>query len=116
MQQSTVKPYDTTGYAPTKQTRGQRITALRSDFINHGYNHRIVDQKIHKATRIPRSDLLEFRQKETSNRVPLVVTYNPHLEALCKIARELQPILQEDTRLQQVFLYYHTENPLISRK
>ncbi|OCT61837.1 hypothetical protein XELAEV_18047867mg [Xenopus laevis] len=63
----------------------ERNHRLKADFINRGYNPMIVDQYIHAATRIPRSHLLQYKQKPEINQVPLVVTYNPQLRTLRKI-------------------------------
>ncbi|OCT91557.1 hypothetical protein XELAEV_18014616mg [Xenopus laevis] len=63
----------------------------------------IVDKYINAATRIPRSHLLQYKQKPKINRVPLVVTYNPQLSTLRKIARELQGTLHKDERLKSIF-------------
>ncbi|OCT85984.1 hypothetical protein XELAEV_18024154mg [Xenopus laevis] len=52
--------------------RNHHLKELKVDFINRGYNPMIVDQYIHAATRIPRSHLLQYKQKSEINRVPLV--------------------------------------------
>ncbi|OCT98790.1 hypothetical protein XELAEV_18011024mg [Xenopus laevis] len=58
--------------------------------------------QIKRAVSIPREN--------NNNRVPLVVTYNPHLESLCKAIMELQPILLNDKRLHNIF----PEPPLLA--
>ncbi|OCT61846.1 hypothetical protein XELAEV_18047876mg [Xenopus laevis] len=63
----------------------------------------IVDQYIHAATRIPRTHLLQYKQKPEINRVLLVVTYNPQLRTLRKIARDLQGTLHKDEKLKSIF-------------
>ncbi|OCT88931.1 hypothetical protein XELAEV_18017563mg [Xenopus laevis] len=49
------------------------------------------------------------------NRVPIVVTYNPQLNIIRKIARDLQPMLHTDTRLKQIFpeppLFFYRQPP-----
>ncbi|OCT84288.1 hypothetical protein XELAEV_18022446mg [Xenopus laevis] len=82
--------------------RYHHLKTLKADFINRGYNPMIVDQYVHAATRIPRTHLLQYKQKPEINRVPQVVTYNPHLRTLRKIARDLQDKLQ-DERLKSIF-------------
>ncbi|OCT84507.1 hypothetical protein XELAEV_18022660mg [Xenopus laevis] len=70
--------------------RNHHLKTRKVNFINRSYNPMIVDQNIHAATRIPRSHLLQYKQKPEINRVPLVFTYNPQLRTLRKIARDLQ--------------------------
>ncbi|OCT87795.1 hypothetical protein XELAEV_18021494mg [Xenopus laevis] len=83
--------------------RNHHLKTLKADFINRGYNPMIVDQCIHAATRVPRTHLLQYKQKPEINRVPLVVTYNPQLRTLRKIARDLQGTLHKDERLKSTF-------------
>ncbi|OCT74617.1 hypothetical protein XELAEV_18033603mg [Xenopus laevis] len=45
---------------------------------------------------------LQYKQKPEINQVPLVVTYNPHLRTLRKIARDLQGTLHKDERLKSI--------------
>ncbi|OCT80127.1 hypothetical protein XELAEV_18026936mg [Xenopus laevis] len=52
--------------------RNHHLKTLKADFINRGYNPMNVDQYIHAATKIPRSHLLQHKQKPEINRVPLV--------------------------------------------
>ncbi|OCT85961.1 hypothetical protein XELAEV_18024132mg [Xenopus laevis] len=83
--------------------RDQHLETLRKDFIDRGYNPRVIDHNIHRATKVSRSQLLKYKQKRETNRVPLVTTYNPQLKALRKVARELQVTLQKDKRLHTIF-------------
>ncbi|OCT59451.1 hypothetical protein XELAEV_18000873mg, partial [Xenopus laevis] len=83
--------------------KNHHLKTLKADVINRGYNPIIVHQYIHAATRIPRTHLLQYKQKPEMNRVPLVVTYNPQLRALSKIARDLQGALHKDEKLKSTF-------------
>ncbi|OCT56293.1 hypothetical protein XELAEV_18000323mg [Xenopus laevis] len=83
--------------------RNHHLKTLKADFINRGYNPIIVDQYIHAATRIPRSHLLQYKQKPEINQIPLVVTFNPQLKTPRKIARDLQGALHKDERLKSTF-------------
>ncbi|OCT57219.1 hypothetical protein XELAEV_18003799mg, partial [Xenopus laevis] len=62
-----------------------------------GYHAQIIDDQI------PRDALLDYKEKTENNRVPIVVTYNPQLNIIRKIARDLQPMLHTDTQLKQIF-------------
>ncbi|OCT99206.1 hypothetical protein XELAEV_18004993mg [Xenopus laevis] len=70
----------------------------------------VIDDQIHRATQIPRNTVLDYKEKTENNRVLIVVTYNPQLNIIRKIARDLQPMLHTDTRLKQIF----PELPLLS--
>ncbi|CAH2275571.1 Hypothetical predicted protein [Pelobates cultripes] len=54
--------------------------------------------------------LLQYREKKICTRVPLVVTYNPALEEIRKIIKDLQPILTEDETLKNIF----PETPILA--
>ncbi|OCT62644.1 hypothetical protein XELAEV_18043729mg [Xenopus laevis] len=99
---SYLMPYATTESVLTPQ---KGISTLKSseDFIDQGYNPRVKDHNIHRATKVSRSQLLKYKQKRETDRVPLVTTYNPQLKALRKIARDLQGTLQKDNRLHTIF-------------
>ncbi|OCT72016.1 hypothetical protein XELAEV_18034998mg [Xenopus laevis] len=75
--------------------RNHHLKTLKADFIPM-----IVDQYIHAATMIPRSHLLQYKQKPEINWVSQVVTYNPQLRTLRKITRDLQGTLHKDERLK----------------
>ncbi|OCU01639.1 hypothetical protein XELAEV_18007431mg [Xenopus laevis] len=78
-------------YSDTTE-RNHHLKTLKADFIERGYNPWIVDQYISRSTRIPRI-----------NWVPLVVTYNPQLKTLKKIARYLQGTLHKDEWIKSIF-------------
>ncbi|OCT73156.1 hypothetical protein XELAEV_18036135mg [Xenopus laevis] len=79
---STARLYNIIAYAE----RNHHLKTLKADFIDRGYNPMIVDQYIHAVTR-----------------VPLLVTYNPQLRTLRKVARDLQGTLHKDERLKGIF-------------
>ncbi|OCT91494.1 hypothetical protein XELAEV_18014550mg [Xenopus laevis] len=56
--------------------RNHHLKTLKADFINRGYNRMIVDQYIHAATRIPRTHLLQYKQKPEINRIPQHTIHN----------------------------------------
>ncbi|OCT91809.1 hypothetical protein XELAEV_18014865mg [Xenopus laevis] len=75
--------------------RNKHLHSLRKTFVNQGYHPQVIDDQIHRTE---------------INRVPIVVTYNPQLNIIRKIARNLQPMLHTDTRLKEIF----PELPLLS--
>ncbi|OCT89106.1 hypothetical protein XELAEV_18017724mg, partial [Xenopus laevis] len=83
--------------------KNKHLHSLQKTFINQGYHLQVIDDQIDRATQIPRDTLLDYKKKTENNRVPIVVTYNPQLNIIRKIARDLQPMLHTDTRLKQIF-------------
>ncbi|OCT55572.1 hypothetical protein XELAEV_18000518mg [Xenopus laevis] len=77
--------------------RNKHLNSLRKTFVNQRYHPQVIDDQIHRATQIPRDTLLDYKEKTENNRVPIVVTYNPQLNIIRKIARDLQPMLHTDT-------------------
>ncbi|OCT99352.1 hypothetical protein XELAEV_18005130mg [Xenopus laevis] len=74
----------------------------------------LVRDTIRRLLMIKSTEQLRYPEKHSwiteNNRVPIVVTYNPQLNIIRKIARDLQPMLHTDTRLKQIF----PEIPLLS--
>ena len=52
---------------------------------------------------IPQEALLKYHTKSKSNRIPLILSYQPHLRPINKIAKNLQPLLNKDPHLNQIF-------------
>ncbi|OCT82554.1 hypothetical protein XELAEV_18025086mg [Xenopus laevis] len=71
--------------------RNHHLKTLKADFINMGYNPMIVDQYIHAATRIPRTHLLQYKQKPEINWFLLAFRQPPNLKSLITRSALLQP-------------------------
>lgn len=56
-----------------------------------------------QATQIPQGNLLQYRNKTPSDHTPLVVPYHSTLELLQGIVKQLQPILNGDHILKEIF-------------
>lgn len=89
--------------------RDVHLQQLKRTFLNQGYHPTSINDQIIRATRIPRNQLLQYKEREKTNRVPLVVTYNPQLEILRKTAKKLHHIIHKDDRLKTIF----TDPPLL---
>lgn len=92
------------------QDRNKHLASLQQSFITLQYNPRTVTEQIDRAKHIPRDDLLQYKPRDHTNRTPLVVTYSPQLKPLQRIINELNPILQNDDTLKQIF----KERPIIA--
>ena len=76
---------------------------LTEAFLKCGYKQKQIDDNVKKATDIPRDQLLEYRNKTPSDRVPLVVTFNPQLSRIKKIYKSVQHIIDEDPVTKAIF-------------
>ena len=51
-------------------------TTLKKDLVNRGYKEETISQEINRAATQERNALLTYKEKTTSSRIPLIVTYN----------------------------------------
>ncbi|CAH2223570.1 Hypothetical predicted protein [Pelobates cultripes] len=109
------------GIIYSQATRYHRICSDPNDCNSHlnvlsqsmrqkGYKPKTITKQINSAVKTPRTRLLQYREKKICTRVPLVVTYNPALEEIRKIIKDLQPILTEDETLKNIF----PETPILA--
>ena len=59
-----------------------------------------IQRQIDRATNVSRAEALKAKNKDTIDRVPLVVTYHPDLPCLSKILQKHLPILHISNRMQ----------------
>ena len=52
---------------------------LKKDLLNRGYKEDDLSREIARAAELDRSSLLTYKEKPTSNRIPMIVTYNRSL-------------------------------------
>ena len=76
---------------------------LKQQLLNRQYKEEHIDQQIRKAKAKPRKDLLQYKIKHKTQRVPCVVTYNPAFEGISKIISSHMPILHADSTLKEIF-------------
>jgi hypothetical protein len=50
-----------------------------------GYNDKVIESVLSKASEINRNDLLEYKEKKINKQVPFVLTYHPSLEKISGI-------------------------------
>ncbi|CAH2327855.1 Hypothetical predicted protein, partial [Pelobates cultripes] len=75
-----------------------------------GYKPKTITKQIHSAVKTQCPRLLQYREKKISTQVPLVVTYNPTLEEISRIIKDLQPMLTEDETLKNII----SETPILA--
>ena len=52
---------------------------LKKDLLNRGYKEDDLSREIARAAELDRSSLLTYKEKPTSHRIPMIVTYNRSL-------------------------------------
>lgn len=82
---------------------------LKKDLINRGYKEEKITEEINRASIQNRETLLTYKERESNNRTPLVVTYNRRLPKLKNIVEESWKILEINDTERQKF----NEKPLI---
>lgn len=85
------------------EDRDKHLRTLADSFHKKGYKDKTINNSINTALKTRRENLLQYTEKKTNNRVPLVTTYNPALEGIKKIIKDLQPIITEDETLKGIF-------------
>ena len=63
----------------------QNANTLKSDLVKRGYNELTVSKEIERAGALERNQLLTYKEKTGTNRIPLIVTFNKSLPDLNRI-------------------------------
>ncbi|KAJ8041099.1 hypothetical protein HOLleu_11819 [Holothuria leucospilota] len=84
-------------------TTTYHLNELQTHFTNRGYHLSNVNQQIHRAKQIPRNELLAYKPKKKSIRIPLTVTYSPIFASLPRKLRKCSRHLQNSTELKSLF-------------
>ena len=79
------------------------VQTLRKAFLKRGYNEDQIQRQVSKANAVSRPELLKNRQRETDDRIPLVVTYNRTLPDIQSILKKHWHILQLEPTLKECF-------------
>ena len=79
----------------------QACKELKERLIERGYHADEVEEQIQKTSSVKPGNL--FGTKNTSKRIPFVVTYNRTLPPISKILRKHWSILQLDNNLKSLF-------------
>ncbi|KAL9966710.1 hypothetical protein ACROYT_G024826 [Oculina patagonica] len=68
----------------------KRARELHNILLERGYKNKLIKECIMRARKTSREEAFQSKQNSSSDRVPLVVTYNPALPNLHKILKEHQ--------------------------
>ena len=87
-----------------------RTAELTSYLLKRGYNRNFLSRQIKRAANIPRNVALQPKQKNTSKRIPLILTYNPSFPPVSSIIKKHLNLLYSSSRCKTIF----TEQPLVA--
>ena len=85
---------------------------LKQNFIERGYDERILNDEINKVDNIDRKDLLSKKEKNVKDRIPYLITYNRKLPMMRKIINKHWNVLQINPGLEEIF----QNNPFVAYK
>ena len=88
----------------------QRIMQYSNFFVACGYKKDKVLSKMRKVLSLTQEESLRARERGTTNRIPLVTTYNPHTSFIAEMANRKWHFLQSKERLARIF----EQRPLIA--
>ena len=81
-----------------------RARDLHKILLERGYKNKLIKESIMSARRITREEALTAKTtNRVTNRVPLVVTYNPGVQNLRKIVNQYHPLLHTSSRCKEIF-------------
>ena len=81
----------------------KKISQLTGYFLSAGYPLPVIRRQINRAKKRSRSELLEYRVKTPSSRIPFVTSYHPAINRLIGIFKNDFEFLKEDITLTTPF-------------
>ena len=85
---------------------------LKKDLVNRGYNESTISREIDRAAGMERATLLQYKERPTSKRIPLIVQYNKNLPNFKEILENKWHHLEINPSVNEKF----QEKPLICYK
>jgi hypothetical protein len=79
----------------------KRANELKEKLNKRGYPIKILQEAISRVSTIDRKDTLEYKQKSTTKRVPIIITHNPGNPPLAKWLKEYMPLLHSSSRMKK---------------
>ena len=77
----------------SQESLSTRVTQLKHHLLRRGYPAKIIDEQIQKAVSVPRSEALQYKEKNSCNWIPFVVTYHPTHSTIASTIHQYLPIL-----------------------
>ena len=84
-------------------TLKKRIAEYADFFVACGYQRTKVLREMEKVLTMTQEECLQTRERESTDRIPLVTTFNPHTTFIAEIARRNWNFLQSKERLAHIF-------------
>ena len=84
-------------------TLKKRIVEYADFFVACGYQRTKVLREMQKVLTLTQEECLRTRERESTDRIPLVTTFNPHTTFIAEIARRNWNFLQSKERLARIF-------------
>ena len=84
-------------------TLRKRIMEYSDFFVACGYAQYKVIHEMQKVLRLTQEECLQTKEREPTDRIPLVATFNPHTTLIAEIAKQNWNFLQSKERLSLVF-------------
>jgi len=81
----------------------ERIIEYADFFVACGYAQRKVLHEMQKVLTLTQEECLQTKEREPTDRVPLVTTFNPHTTFIAEIPTRNWNFLQSKERLSLIF-------------
>jgi hypothetical protein len=79
----------------------KRAQELKEKLQKRGYPSKLIQDSIDKVAALPRETTLIYKEKEQTERVPVIITHNPQNPPLSNWLKEYMPILHSSTRMKK---------------
>ena len=84
-------------------TLKKRIMEYSDFFVACGYAQHKVLHKMQKVLTLTQEEFLQTKEREPTDRIPLVITFNPHITFIAEITERNWNFLQSKERLSLIF-------------
>ena len=89
-----------------------QLGTLTGFFLDNGYPLAMIQDGIRKTSNVNRSDLISYKRKDQSTRIPLVFEYNVSLQPLTRAIKKDFAGLRGDPSLREIF----PEPPVLAQR
>ena len=81
----------------------KRLEEYKGYLVDQGYPKDLVSNGFSKAAKIPRTDLLKPKTKDSKQIFPFVLTFNPNLPSINRVISKHFHLLQSSPKLNELF-------------
>ena len=81
----------------------KRLEEYKGYLVDQGYPKDLVSNGFSKAAKIPRTDLLKPKAKDSKKIFPFVLTFNPNLPSINRVISKHFHLLQSSPKLNELF-------------